>query len=656
MKNIILLIFVFIFSNTNTFSQKETNIWFFGNNVGLDFSFSPPKLLTDSKLSSVEGCATISNNKGELLFYTDGLTIWNKKHNVMDGGSGLEGKPSSTQTGLSVQSPKNENEYYVFSIPEVESSDKACYYSIVDMSRNNGEGEVTTKNVLLDNPTTEKITARKHCNGKDVWIILHGEGIEYKAFLLSENGLSHSPVISNGLLYFNINSWASSGYMKFSSQGNMIATCHRESSKVELGYFNSETGVISNFFEMTFSMLTYGVEFSPSENYLYVSCGTSSLTGELFQVSLKKDDFLKQTQIMKSNVWYGALQLAPDSSIYLAKWNSNYLGVIKKPEIMGLGCDFMIDGVYLGKNTSTLGLPTFLQSYLPQRSGVWNEKFVCYGDTTTLINEYDSSFYNYSWSPSEGLSSTFVSNPRAFPTQSTKYKVVITKNGCFVDSTSVDVNVVNSANNILKITIDDNATYKPGEFVNANLIFPLSKSCSIKIDYDPECLQFVQCFSNSGKISCFDNLNYLTVEKFSDFEDIQDCSLSFKVLLPQKPPLHSKTQLRITDFNIQSLCKSVVIDSVSVFYNPTCAWSIRGVKNSGQFGLKNRNNSVFLFSGTGGKVSVDYYSLKGESITKFEINTSPSSEYDISLHNSIQKPYMILVRNGVWHDELLIIE
>eukprot|EP01035_Chromulina_nebulosa_P055523 gene55523-76076_t len=84
-------------------AQKENNIWYFGNNCGLDFSTTPPTALTNGKINTNEGCSSVSDAQGNLLFYTDGLTVWNKNHAVMDNGTGLKGNSSSTQSSVVVK-------------------------------------------------------------------------------------------------------------------------------------------------------------------------------------------------------------------------------------------------------------------------------------------------------------------------------------------------------------------------------------------------------------------------------------------------------------------------------------------------------------------------------------------------------------------------
>lgn len=71
------------------FGQNEANNWYFGYNAGLSFSTDPPTPLTNGALVTGEGSAVISDVNGNLLFYTDGSTVWNANHVVMPNGTGL---------------------------------------------------------------------------------------------------------------------------------------------------------------------------------------------------------------------------------------------------------------------------------------------------------------------------------------------------------------------------------------------------------------------------------------------------------------------------------------------------------------------------------------------------------------------------------------
>src|SRR5256885_14257908 len=110
------LLIIFSLFTENSFAQKEANIWYFGNYGGVDFNSGSPVVLTNSAMSAFEGCTSIANHNGQLLFYTDGMSVWNKNHQIMYNGMGLDGNSSSTQSGVIVPQPGagNGNIYYIF--------------------------------------------------------------------------------------------------------------------------------------------------------------------------------------------------------------------------------------------------------------------------------------------------------------------------------------------------------------------------------------------------------------------------------------------------------------------------------------------------------------------------------------------------------------
>jgi hypothetical protein len=158
-----IFLYWFLFLNLLCLAQGEANIWYFGQLAGLDFNSGNPVALTDGQMQTNEGCATISNSGGQLLFYTDGKTIWDKNHNIMPNGTGLLGHSSSTQSAIIIPKPGSSTIYYVFTVIDLGNPAGVCY-SEVDISLNGGFGMVTTKNVQLLTPACEKLTAIKKSN------------------------------------------------------------------------------------------------------------------------------------------------------------------------------------------------------------------------------------------------------------------------------------------------------------------------------------------------------------------------------------------------------------------------------------------------------------------------------------------------------------
>src|SRR4051812_347427 len=88
-------IFYITCMSCNCFSQNENKKWYFGNQAGLDFMPSSPTALTNGAMNTLEGCASVADaNTGNLLFYTDGSTIWDQTHSIMANGSGLNANSS----------------------------------------------------------------------------------------------------------------------------------------------------------------------------------------------------------------------------------------------------------------------------------------------------------------------------------------------------------------------------------------------------------------------------------------------------------------------------------------------------------------------------------------------------------------------------------
>jgi hypothetical protein len=111
-------------------AQGEANIWYFGDRAGLDFNSGSATVLNDGQINTLEGCSTISSSSGQLLFYTDGSTVYDRTHQIMQNGTGLLGGSSSTQSSVIVPNPSNPNRYYIFTTSEANQSTGVCYSEV----------------------------------------------------------------------------------------------------------------------------------------------------------------------------------------------------------------------------------------------------------------------------------------------------------------------------------------------------------------------------------------------------------------------------------------------------------------------------------------------------------------------------------------------
>src|SRR5687768_6355025 len=134
LKKCLLLVIVF---PCFLFAQKEGNIWCFGQSIQLNFNSGGP-VESGFSYGAYEGCASICDTSGNLLFYTDGIQALNKLHQGM--GAKLDGHESTTQTFI-VPKPNAPSLYFILTI-DAEMGSKGFRYSIVDMSLNNGLGGI----------------------------------------------------------------------------------------------------------------------------------------------------------------------------------------------------------------------------------------------------------------------------------------------------------------------------------------------------------------------------------------------------------------------------------------------------------------------------------------------------------------------------------
>jgi|GEM_PF-945710 len=366
MKNLILLLFIFLLITNFSFSQKENNNWFFGQNCGLTFT---PTTVISGSLNTFEGCASISDKNGNLLFYTDGITVYDRSHSQMANGNGLLGNSSSTSSAIIVPKPCSETEYYIFAVDFLNGSNGVTY-SLVDMDDNsdcfvsaNETGEVVSavKNISLSGPTGERICALKKANGLDYWVI---------ATEMNTNNFYVYEVIELGVNQKNIQTSGSNlshgFYMKASPDGTKLGLCDGVSQSVFLYDFNNATAQINNqVLVATTPIRLYGLEFSPNSQKLYYSDlanGNGTGTGIIYGVNISPTigipNQIGTIPNQGGRFACGALQLTPENPqrILIAKDGQNSLASIDNPDG---SASFNLNAITLN-STCYLGLPTFV--------------------------------------------------------------------------------------------------------------------------------------------------------------------------------------------------------------------------------------------------------------------------------------------------------
>lgn len=357
MKHFILTLLLFGF--VLPIKAQHDNIWYFGQWAGLDFSSGNPVALTDNPFSALEGTTVQSDVDGNYLFCTAGLSVYNKNLEIMENGLGLFGDSSTSQAAITVPRPGMPGRYYIF-YPDAEGGAEGLHYSEVDMAGDGGEGTVVLKNVALVTPVCEKLAAVQHANGTDFWVIVHHWGSDtFYSYLVTEEGVNPVPVISNSgaITEGASNSGRYAGWLAISPNGSRLAMANN-GINVELFDYDASTGIVSNPIVLASDAGCYGIEFSATGNFLYVTSGNA-----LYQYQTDVADIPASETLIANLATTAAIKIGPDSKIYVVANSMDVdLAVINNPDAAGSACNFVDGQADLGGRRVIFGLPNFLVS------------------------------------------------------------------------------------------------------------------------------------------------------------------------------------------------------------------------------------------------------------------------------------------------------
>ncbi len=358
-------VFTFLTISVYTFAQGEFNNWCFGKGVKLNFNSGSP-VVSSSAIQGWDNSASISDSLGNLLFYTDGVTVWNKNDQIMPNGAGLQGDTTGGQAATIVKQPGNDSLYYIFTMDDGFTNNYGFRYSVVNMNLNGGLGDVETagKNTLLVATNSEKIVPVPHADGVNIWIVMHeANNNTFRSYLLTPDGLQTTPIISSvGTSQSGTNDFM--GQLTVNKAKNRLACVLYGSDLIELFNFNNYLGLVSNPITISGVSKPLGVEFSPDGSKLYV---TEFLSSNLDQFNLST---YTQSAIIASKVSVGTIpanyasyhggyvMLGPDDKIYVTPTFGNYIGRIDNPNVTGAGCNYNGTAVNLSPKGVQAGLVT----------------------------------------------------------------------------------------------------------------------------------------------------------------------------------------------------------------------------------------------------------------------------------------------------------
>ena len=350
-----------IFSLTSN-GQGIDNIWMMGYGGGggpfnFDFSSGSRNIYASARPMNITMTSlTYCNELGQVLFYSNGVYIANASDAPMMNGTDLSPCYYTTNVGpnglfiaqaaLAIPWPESIAKYFMFhsSVDDSVAYAYRMYYSLIDMNLDGGLGAVVSKNNILiaDTLMYGRLTATKHANGRDWWVVFHGgKNDKYYIYLVDPTGINlHAVQHIGGSLV------SAQGQVCFSPDGSKFAL-YDAVNDLHLLDFDRCIGEFSNHLHVSIndSASGGGVAFSANSEVLYVS----SLV-YVYQFDMDAFDIAaSQTTVAVWDTFYSPnppfattfylSQLAPDNKIYISSNNSVLtMHVIDYPDSLGLAC------------------------------------------------------------------------------------------------------------------------------------------------------------------------------------------------------------------------------------------------------------------------------------------------------------------------------
>jgi len=365
------------------YGSNPTNLTFGGTRI--DFNQSPPQISYEYRdLDFNATNASMCDEAGNLLFYSNGIAVHNYLNELIENGDGLNPDPYTEnwigdgyplpQGLLILPDPGAPNRFFlVYStitvvIPAIQGNNYLplnCYFASVEISAE-GSVHVVEKNMLILSDTLDfgKLTAVRHANGRDWWIAQQ----EYAAnrhypILLSPLGINIEPVQTTG------NQRPTGlGQAVFSPNGKKYAVLSLYGfvgdQFLDIYDFDRCNGIWGNPLPIVYQDTVNGggIAFSPNSRFLYVSS-----YHKIYQYDLEADDIEASRVVVAVYDGFESpppyptnfsfAQLAPDDKIYInTRSVTTRLHVIHNPNAKGTACQMEQHGVQL-PTRNAFGIP-----------------------------------------------------------------------------------------------------------------------------------------------------------------------------------------------------------------------------------------------------------------------------------------------------------
>lgn len=336
--------FLVFFSTLTAFSQNlaQSN-WYFGNSVnGIRFNRAngTPSLVNNQAIPFGTGGSAVATDPStaNLLFYSDGLVIYDGCHLQMLNGGGLSGNNSGNQPVATSPVPGQPNKYFVFTNSANFLTGGTISRSVVDMNLFGNAvfpapafGDVENpKNVAIPGLTgrSEGMMIVPHANGTDYWLITHqSNSISYSATLINAaayTGTFNTTVSTTGNLPLSIANFS------YHAGLNKMAIAPQSPNEDAIifdfndtnGTFSFDRFIFNTGFPSTSNQEIFDIEWSLTGQYLYISRpGETGVNADVLQYDYLNSNTSTPltliTSVLGTPVFrsYG-LQMAADSSMY----------------------------------------------------------------------------------------------------------------------------------------------------------------------------------------------------------------------------------------------------------------------------------------------------------------------------------------------------
>mgnify|MGYP000493819151 CR=1 FL=1 len=143
---------------------QHGNNWTLGINMGLNFSTSPPSLFSaDTSVNAYK--QSISNCKGDLMFYGNRNMLWNRYHHRVFNDSVLNSKMQRPY--FFIPCPGDDSSYYYI------STGAKIVYVILDLRLDSGRGGIrNNKCIQIGDSTSLYSGFVKHANDTNYWLLV----------------------------------------------------------------------------------------------------------------------------------------------------------------------------------------------------------------------------------------------------------------------------------------------------------------------------------------------------------------------------------------------------------------------------------------------------------------------------------------------------